>query len=270
MRYIDALMDMSARRTLITGAAGGLGQVMAQSVAELSSDLVLVDLPSVDMSKQAAQLELDYQVDVRCISADLEKETDRKELVKQVAQIGGLNVLINNAAFVGTSSLSGWSEKFEKQSLETWRRALEVNLTSAFHLTQLLTPQLKQNSGLKSAGSVINIASIYGRWGPDWSLYDGTDMANPAAYSASKGGLLQLTRWLSTTLAPDIRVNAISPGGVRRDQDQSFVDRYERRTPLGRMAEKDDFRGAIAYLASDMSAYVTGQTLAVDGGWGSW
>jgi len=95
-------------------------------------------------------------------------------------------------------------------------------------------------------------------------------MANPAAYAASKGGLLQLTRWLATTLAPKIRVNAISPGGIARNQPSSFVERYEARTPLGRMATEDDFRGAIAYLASDMSAYVTGQNLRVDGGWGSW
>jgi NAD(P)-dependent dehydrogenase (short-subunit alcohol dehydrogenase family) len=95
-------------------------------------------------------------------------------------------------------------------------------------------------------------------------------MANPAAYAASKGGLIQLTRWMATTLAPNVRVNAISPGGVARGQPQSFVDAYEKRTPLGRMATENDFRGAIAYLASDMSAYVTGQVLAVDGGWGAW
>ena len=117
---------------------------------------------------------------------------------------------------------------------------------------------------------MINISSIYGQWGPDLSLYEGTKMANPAAYSASKGGLDQLTRWLACTLAPDIRVNAISPGGVARGQPISFVERYNARTPLGRMATEDDFRGAVAYLASDLSAYVSGQILSVDGGWGIW
>jgi NAD(P)-dependent dehydrogenase (short-subunit alcohol dehydrogenase family) len=95
-------------------------------------------------------------------------------------------------------------------------------------------------------------------------------MANPAAYGASKGGLIQLTRWLSTTLAPQIRVNVIAPGGVARGQPESFVDRYKARTPLQRMATEEDFRGAVAYLASDLSAYVTGQVLSVDGGWGVW
>jgi NAD(P)-dependent dehydrogenase (short-subunit alcohol dehydrogenase family) len=101
-------------------------------------------------------------------------------------------------------------------------------------------------------------------------LYEGTAMGNPAAYAASKGGLLQLTRWLATTVAPQVRVNSISPGGVWRNQPESFVERYKARTPLARMATEDDFRGAIAFLASDLSGYVTGQDLAVDGGWGVW
>jgi NAD(P)-dependent dehydrogenase (short-subunit alcohol dehydrogenase family) len=118
--------------------------------------------------------------------------------------------------------------------------------------------------------NIINIGSIYGELGPDWSLYEGTSMANPAAYSASKGGLIQLTRWLATTLAPNIRVNAISPGGIFRNQPDVFVKRYEGRTPLARMATENDFRGAVAYLASDMSSYVTGKNMMVDGGWGEW
>ena len=95
-------------------------------------------------------------------------------------------------------------------------------------------------------------------------------MNNPAAYGAAKGGLLQLTRWLSTVLAPDIRVNAITPGGVLRGQPEVFQERYTSRTPLRRMAIEEDFKGAVAYLASDLSAYVTGQNLIVDGGWSVW
>lgn len=174
--------------------------------------------------------------------------------------------MLNNAAFVGTSGLTGWAEPFENQTVETWRRALEVNLTSVFHLSQLFTPALRRAEG----SAIINIASIYGEHGPDWSLYDDTAMSNPAAYGASKGGLIQLTRWLSTTLAPDVRVNAISPGGVARGQPAVFADRYTDRTPLKRMAVEDDFRGAAAYLASDLSSYVTGHVLRVDGGWGAW
>ena len=160
----------------------------------------------------------------------------------------------------------GWSVPFEDQSVETWRRAIEVNLTAVFDLSQGLHSLLKASKG----GSIINIASIYGMNGVDWSLYEGTSMSNPAAYAASKGGLIQLTRWLATTIAPEVRVNAIAPGGIFRNQPEGFVKRYEAKTPLGRMATEEDFRGAIAYLSSDLSRYVTGHVLMVDGGWSSW
>jgi NAD(P)-dependent dehydrogenase (short-subunit alcohol dehydrogenase family) len=119
-------------------------------------------------------------------------------------------------------------------------------------------------------GSIVLISSIYGLVGPDMSLYEGTSMANPAGYGASKGGLLQLMRYLATVLAPDVRVNAISPGGVWRQQPGQFHDRYRSRTPLGRMATEEDLKGAAAYLASDLSSYVTGHNLVVDGGWTTW
>lgn len=197
----------------------------------------------------------------------MEQQNQRAELVDWLKSSNeGLNILINNAAFVGTSELQGWAVPFEEQTVDTWRRALEVNLTAVFDLCQGLTPMLRDAEG----ASIINIASIYGQYGPDWSLYEGTNMSNPAAYGASKGGLIQLSRWLATTIAPHVRVNAISPGGIFRNQPKKFVPRYEARTPLARMATEDDFRGAIVYLASDLSKYVTGQILAVDGGWGVW
>jgi len=239
---------------------------MADSLAELGADIVLVDLAKAPMLEAADDIGRRWGVAVRALACDLEDAQARETLASKVGASGGLDILVNNAAFVGTSGLSGWAEPFERQSVETWRRALEVNLTASFQLCQLFTPALKTSAG----GSIINIASIYGQWGPDYSLYEGTEMASPAAYGASKGGLIQFTRWLATTLAPEVRVNAISPGGVARGQPDSFVSRYEARTPLRRMATEDDFRGAVAYLATDMSAFVTGQVLAVDGGWGVW
>ena len=263
---IDKLMDLSGRRALITGAGGGLGRVMAQTLAELGADLVLLDRSGTPLSEQAGNIAKTTSVDVAIRFCDLERHDEREALIAGLKKEGRLDILINNAAFVGTTGLQGWGVPFAEQSVETWRRALEVNLTAAFHLCQGLMPLL-QTSG---RGSIINMGSIYGEYGPDWSLYEGTAMSNPAAYGASKGGLLQLTRWLATTVAPAVRVNAISPGGIARGQASTFVRRYEARTPLGRMAAEDDFRGVIAFLASDMSAYMTGQNLFVDGGWGIW
>jgi NAD(P)-dependent dehydrogenase (short-subunit alcohol dehydrogenase family) len=200
-------------------------------------------------------------------SCDLEQQIQRSELIKWLKSGDlGLNILINNAAFVGASELQGWAVPFEEQTVETWRRALEVNLTAVFDLCQGLTPLLKKAKG----ASIVNISSIYGLYGPDWSLYEGTNLSNPAAYGASKGGLIQFTRWLATTIAPHVRVNSISPGGIFRNQNEDFVMRYEKKTPLARMATEDDFSGSVSFLASDMSKYMTGQNLEIDGGWGVW
>lgn len=266
MRRIDELMSLRGRRALITGANGGIGSVMAQTLAELDCELVLLDRPGSDFAPLLQSLApLIGESTPQVVECDLEDEQERGQMIADVAA-GGLNILINNAAFVGTSGLQGWGVPFEAQSVETWRRALEVNLTSVFHLCQGFAPALRQSGN----GSVINVASIYGAYGPDWQLYAGTTMGNPAAYAASKGGVIQFSRWLATTLSPEVRVNVISPGGVFRQQPPEFVNRYCERTPLKRMAVEDDFRGAVAYLASDMSAYVTGQNLFVDGGWGCW
>lgn len=260
-------MSLKGRRALVTGAAGGIGRVIAQTLAELGADILLIDRPGTNYGTLLEELERSWGAKVHAFDCDLELQADRDYLLESIRQQDeGLDVLVNNAAFVGTSGLQGWNTDFERQTVETWRRALEVNLTAAFDLSKGFAPLLKKSKG----GNIINIASIYGLYGPDYSLYTDTHMGNPAAYAASKGGLIQLSRWLATTLAPQIRVNTISPGGIFRNQPEVFVKRYETRTPLGRMATEDDFRGAIAYLASDLSRYVTGQNLAVDGGWGVW
>jgi NAD(P)-dependent dehydrogenase (short-subunit alcohol dehydrogenase family) len=266
MKTVESLMNLKGRRALITGAAGGLGKIMIQTLAELGADLVLIDLKQKTLSAIANEAKKTWKVKVSVCHCDLESQSEREDLISALNEDGHLDILVNNAAFVGTSGLEGWGVPFGEQSIEAWRRALEVNLIAAFHLCQGLSPLLTA-SGL---GSIINIGSIYGEFGPDWGLYNNTAMGNPAAYAASKGGLLQLTRWLATTMSPAVRVNAISPGGIYRGQNQLFVNRYEKRTPQRRMATEDDFRGVVAFLASDMSAYVTGQNISVDGGWGIW
>lgn len=259
-------MDLSGRRALITGAGGHLGRTFALTLAQLGADLILVDRDGTDYDGLLEDLSsFGGQTDI--YSCDLEDANQRAVLIDYVkSRFETLNILVNNAAFVGTSNLSGWAVPFEQQTLETWRRAFEVNLTAAFDLCQAFMPMLRISPG----ASIVNIASIYGERAPVWQLYEETSIASPAAYGVSKGGLIQLTRWLATTVAPTVRVNSISPGGISRGQPEVFVKRYEERTPLGRMGNEIDFAGAIAFLASDMSAYVTGQNLFVDGGWSVW
>jgi NAD(P)-dependent dehydrogenase (short-subunit alcohol dehydrogenase family) len=267
MAKLEHLQSMRGKRVLITGANGHLGRLIAEVMAALGADLILLDRPCSQLAEQKEWIQKNWDVRVLSIECDLELEQERQIAIDRIKQDGaGINCLVNNAAFVGSSDLKGWSTNFEEQSLHTWRRALEVNLTSPFHLSQAFAKELRKGA----VGSIINIGSIYGELGPDWRMYEGTEMANPAAYAASKGGLIQLTRWLATTLAPQIRVNCISPGGIYRNQPEQFVRRYVNKTPLQRMAKEDDFIGAVAFLASNMSSYVTGQVLRVDGGWCEW
>ena len=267
MATLRDLSNLKGRQALITGAAGGLGQIFAETLAELGADLILVDLNGSDLDSLAERVKKDWGVSVKSMYCDLENQDQRSDLIKRVTNSNNdLNILVNNAALVGSSELKGWSVPFEEQSIDTWRRATEINLTAVFDLCQGLLPLMKNAIG----ANIINIASIYGSYGPDWSLYKDTDMGNPAAYAATKGGLIQFTRWLATTISPAVRVNAISPGGVLRGQPKSFQNRYESRVPLARMASEQDFKGALAFLSTDLSAYVTGHILEVNGGWGTW
>jgi NAD(P)-dependent dehydrogenase (short-subunit alcohol dehydrogenase family) len=266
-KSLSELMNLEGRVAMITGGAGHIGSVMAEALAELGASIILLDVAEEQCVSTARRIHEKYGVKVLAQGLDL-TEIAAVRSAPEIAEknFAGLDILINCAAMVGSLSLQGWVSAFEEQDVEVWRRALEINLTAPFVLAQACTKMLAASG----RGSIINVSSIYGLVGPDWRLYADTKMGNPAAYGASKGGLLQLTRWLATTLAPRIRVNAISPGGVDRDTQEPFLSRYLSRTPLGRMATEEDFKGAVAYLASDLSAYVTGQNLVVDGGWTAW
>lgn len=267
MTSFNNLMNLTGRMALVTGAGGMLGRVICDTLAELGASLAILDLPNTELWDLKNQIEQDWGVDVHVFESDLACIQSRESLISDFSsRFDRLDILINNAAFVGTSNLEGWSTTFLEQSSEIWEKVLEVNLTSAFHLAQKFTPLLRMSGG----ASIINIASIYGEVGPDWTLYEDSNMGNPAAYSASKGGLIQLSRWLATSMAPNVRVNTISPGGLLRGQPDKFIDKYSSKTPLGRMGNEDDIRGAIGYLASDLSKYVTGENIHVDGGWSIW
>ncbi len=267
MKNIKELMDLSGRTALITGGAGFIGKSMIETIAELGANVVVLDRDLAAANDVACEIRKKFSVKVIAIKIDLERPEEMLQIAPCLEDFTGrLDILINNAAFVGTSGLQGWVVPFEQQSVETWRRALEVNLTAVFAMTQTCLKLLRRSSH----GTVINTASIYGVVGPDMSLYENTSMGNPAAYSASKGGVIQLTRWLATTLAPDIRVNAISPGGLERGQPKAFQDKFVTRTPLKRMGAEEDLKGVTAFLASDLSSYVTGQNILVDGGWSVW
>ena len=244
---------------LITGGGSGLGLAIAHCMAAAGARVVITGRDE-DKLKQAVAA---IGSQAGYVPHDVTRLSEAPALAETVQQrFGQVSILVNNAAFTGASKLSGWAVPFSQQGVEAWSAAMDINLFVPFLLTQKAAPLLAKGG----AGSVVNIASIYGVAAPDFRLYEGTSMGNPAAYNASKGGLIQLTRYLATALAPEVRVNCISPGGISRGQPASFVQKYTERVPLGRMAAEEDFKGIAQLLMSDLGNYITGQNFVVDGG----
>jgi len=265
MKTLKELMNLSGRVALITGGSGYVGSTAGQSLAELGAKVAVLDIEQEKCDAVATELSETHKVDCVGLGVDLSVTDEIATVPARVKErLGRLDIIINSAAY--TANVPGWAVSFEEQSVGPWDRAMRVNTTSAFLLGQAAEDLLVQSEH----GSVLFVSSIYGIVGPDMRLYEGTGMNNAAGYAAAKGGLLQLMRYLATVLAPQVRVNAISPGGIWRNQPEQFHERYKARTPLGRMATEEDLKGAIAYLASDLSNYVTGHNLIIDGGWTAW
>lgn len=277
-KSLPALFDLTGRVALVTGGAGLLGEQFCKTLAEAGASVVIAEY-----NAQAAQSLADELVG-RGLTA-ISTPTDVTSPASVQVAVGGtlkrfgrLDILVNSAALdpkfdpqaQGKASSSG---SFEDFPLEAWRQALDVNLTGAFLCCQAVTiPMLKQGGGV-----VINIASMYGIVAPDQRLYERKGERQdqrrykPVYYSVSKAGILGLTSYLAAYFAgKNIRVNALTPGGVFNGHDEEFVEKYSARAVLGRMAEKDEMNGALLFLASDASSYMTGANLIVDGGWSVW
>jgi len=209
------------------------------------------------------------------LEVDVSDPDSTKSMVERALTVfGSVDVLVNSAALDPKFDSAGVSAQganaFESFSLDAWRQALDVNLTGMFLSSQAaVVPMLKQGQGV-----IVNICSMYGLVGPDQRLYerpDGTRQFKPVYYSTTKAGVLGFTRYLATYYAgKNIRVNALTPGGVFNDHDEVFTTQYSARTVLGRMANLDEMNGAMLFLCSDASSYMTGSNLVVDGGWIAW
>lgn len=256
---------MTQSTFLITGGAGHIGQATCRVMAKHGCNIVIADKNKTGAQTFAKKLAKEFGVETLILTEDLSNQNSFatiRDLVEQ--RFGGLDYLVNNAAFY--DDVPGWGVPFDEEGYDAWLAVMKVNLLAPFFLVQSLAPLLRQSD----KASVVNVSSIYGLVGPDHGLYAGTQMTNPAAYAASKGGINQVTTWLSTVLAPKIRVNTVTPGGVERGQKAQFLERYNKKTPLNRMATEEDIAGAIEYLLLPTSRYVTGHNLVIDGGWTAW
>ena len=180
----DQIGGLRGRTVIVTGGAGPLGSVLSRAFAACGSRVVIVDLPHAKPAAIAESINATYGTGARGVACDLGNEQSLRNAAASIVEQGPVHALVNNAAFTGTSAASGWAVPFEKQEASLWRLAIEINLTAPFLLTQALLPALRA----AGSASVVNISSIYGLVGPDWSIYQDTSLGNPAAYAASKGG----------------------------------------------------------------------------------
>lgn len=265
---VDLSSYFRGKRFVITGSSGHLGSMLTIALIELHAHVIGVDKLLVPDHLFLKSLG-DGQKRFEYIACDLTCSDSRQKCIHKICStFPSLNGLVNLAGFAGLSATNGWIGPFETQTTHVFRSALEVNLVAPFELIRELMPLLREARG---DASIVNVSSIYGSLAPDPGLYLDTEMGNPAGYGASKAGLEQLSKWLAAVLAPDIRVNAIAPGGIYRGQPNNFVKRYEKRTPFQRMGSEDDFLGSFLFLLNpELSGYTTGQVLMVDGGFSVW
>ena len=258
------MINLNNKVSVVTGAGGYIGSAIVNALVESESTVIAIDSNKSRLIKLRNSVNRKYNTLIEIIPLDV---SSAKNIAKIKSTLSSnfkkIDILINSIGMVGDSKIKGWSTPFEKQLIGPWKKAIDVNLTSVFFLVQALKKLLDKGTDT----SVINISSIYGSFAPDFDIYKNTKLYNPAAYSISKAGLTYMTKWLAASLAPNIRVNTVSPGGIYRNQDKKFVNKYSKNTLLGRMGKEEDIIGSVLFLASNMSSYITGQNIFVDGGW---
>ncbi len=255
---VESLFSLQGKIIVVTGGAGLYGRPIVEALAEAGGTVIIASRDVSHSEAVAAEFRR-TGLAVEACRCDLASEAEILELRRLVlARHGRLDVLFNNAVGRAGSGL------FE-MTAEAWEATMRVNSTGLFLASKHLSEPMRE----RGSGSIVNIASIYGMVGPDFSIYEGTPLQNPANYAFSKGGMINFTRYLAAALGPyGIRVNCLSPGGLRTPQmPERFVAQYSRRTLLGRMAEESDIQGPAVFFASDASRYITGANLPVDAGW---
>ncbi len=264
------LFNLKSKIAIVTGATGLIGRNHCKALADAGASIVVADL---DINRCEEVVNTLSNSDIHfAISFDITNEEEVKRASKIILEkYGKIDILVNNAAIndmFENPLLAGEQSMFENYPVDMFRKSLEANVTGTFLCCQVFGTEMSK----AGKGSIINLASTYGMVGPDQSIYkdkDGNQLFfKSAAYPATKGAVINFTRFLAAYWGKKgVRVNTLSPGGVENSQDEFFIQNYSSKTPLNRMAKPTDYMGAIVFLASDASEYMTGANLVVDGGW---
>ena len=272
MKKHHQLFDLTGKRIIVAGGAGQIGFSFCEILADAGAQVILADIDTEMAEGKLSALDKELKQKIRVYPLDV---SDRQQVITLLNEItekeGPLYGLVNCFHFKGNTrkldTSSNFFADFENYPEEAWDLVHDVNLKGAFLMSQAVVPHLRKNG----AGVIVNISSTYGNVSANKNIYGDSGINSPVAYGTSKAALINFTRYLATHLADhNIRANCLSPGGVFNNQSQEFISNYTKLTPLGRMAEPDDYQGAILFLMSEASAYMTGANLIVDGGWTAW
>jgi len=270
---LNSLFSLKGKVAVVTGALGNLGPVWIETLLDAGASVLAIDLPGVSLSGRFEELQALYgEARLKLGRADVRDRRALEDLCADCIESFGVpSILVNNAGIDRPPSDSQTGYRLEEIPFEENRKIFEVNTLGAFLVTQVFGSQMVKSG----RGSIINIGSLYASVAPDSRFYNHIDVdppfLKPPAYGASKAALINLTRYLATLWgAFGVRVNALSPGGVLGNQDEEFKRKFCERVPMGRMATYDDLKGALIFLASDASSYITGTEIVVDGGFTAW
>ncbi|NDA62789.1 MAG: SDR family oxidoreductase [Chitinophagia bacterium] len=234
---------------IVTGGSGLLGTEMVKDLQNKGAYVINFDI-NQDTDVQNGFVNCDI-TDSQSVDAALDAV---------VSHYGRIDGLVNNAY----PRTKDWGTPFEEIQFASWKANVDMQLNSMFYISQQVLKGMKE----RKSGNIVNIASIYGVVGNDWTVYEGTSIVSPAAYAAIKGGVINFTRYLAALYGKDgIRINCVSPGGIFNNQSEPFVRAYEKKVPMQRLGKPDDIAPAVSFLLSDEAEYITGQNLIVDGGW---
>ena len=268
------MLNLENRSAIVTGGGGILGRGFSNILSEYGANVAVLDLDLENANLTVSEIKKNNpNSNLIALHCDVSNPENVQEAVEQVNKVfGSIDILANNAA-TKTNNLKKFLNSFEDYDLDTWREVMSVNIDGMFLMSQAVGKKmLTQVNG----GSIVQTASIYGFLAPDQRIYEGSEylgqqINSPAVYAASKAAVIGLSKYLASYWGDKkIRVNTISPGGVKSGQNDQFSKNYSSRVPMGRMAELNEIEAALLFIASDSSSYITGQNLVVDGGLSSW